>query len=134
MRGRAQRKYASEGPNGLSSECEGSHSRELTSEARMTQAPFSTLGERDEGKAPAIVHEVLHAHGAPLDSDARLFFEPRFRFDFSRVRIHTDARAAESARAVNALAYTVGNDIVFATGQGQLGSRRNLHCSESKRF
>jgi Domain of unknown function (DUF4157) len=46
-----------------------------------------------------------------LDADARLFFESRFRFDFSRVRIHTDARASESARAVNALAYTVGNDI-----------------------
>jgi len=52
-----------------------------------------------------------------LDADARLFFESRFRFDFSRVRIHTDARASESACAVNALAYTVGNDIVFATGQ-----------------
>jgi hypothetical protein len=37
--------------------------------------------------------------------------------DFSRVRLHTDAQAAESARAVNALAYTVGSDIVFASGQ-----------------
>ena len=46
-----------------------------------------------------------------------LFFEPRFGFDFSRVRIHADSRAAESARTVNALAYTVGNDIVFAAGQ-----------------
>ena len=37
--------------------------------------------------------------------------------DFSNVRVHTDARAAESARAVGALAYTVGNNIVFAAGQ-----------------
>src|SRR5262249_43583700 len=37
--------------------------------------------------------------------------------DFSRVRVHTDGKAAESARAVNALAYTVGADIVFAGGQ-----------------
>ncbi|MGH8559406.1 MAG: eCIS core domain-containing protein [Methylococcales bacterium] len=43
--------------------------------------------------------------------------EPRFGHDFSRVRVHTDSRAAESALAVNALAYTVGRDVVFGTGQ-----------------
>jgi hypothetical protein len=40
-----------------------------------------------------------------------------FGRDFSEVRVHTDAKAAESASAVNALAYTVGNDIVFGSGQ-----------------
>jgi hypothetical protein len=43
--------------------------------------------------------------------------EPRFGHDFSRVRVHTDSKAAESARAVNALAYTVGRDVVFGAGQ-----------------
>jgi hypothetical protein len=43
--------------------------------------------------------------------------EPRFGHDFSRVRVHADARAADSARAVNALAYTVGRDVVFGGGQ-----------------
>jgi hypothetical protein len=43
--------------------------------------------------------------------------EPRFGHDFSKVRVHTDSKAAESAAAVNALAYTVGRDMVFATGQ-----------------
>lgn len=42
--------------------------------------------------------------------------EPRFEYDFSRVRVHTGAKAAESARAVNALAFTVGSDIVFGDG------------------
>jgi hypothetical protein len=42
---------------------------------------------------------------------------PRGGYDFSHVRVHTDARAAESARAVNALAYTVDRDIVFGAGQ-----------------
>ena len=42
---------------------------------------------------------------------------PRTGLDFSRVRVHTDARAAESARAVGALAYTVGNNLVFGAGQ-----------------
>ena len=43
--------------------------------------------------------------------------EQRFGHGFSRVRIHTEAQAAESARAVNALAYTVGHDMVFGAGQ-----------------
>jgi hypothetical protein len=43
--------------------------------------------------------------------------EPRFGHDFSRVRVHTDARAAESAEAVHATAYTVGRDVVFGAGQ-----------------
>ncbi len=67
--------------------------------------------------APPIVHEVLRSPGRPLDPTTRAYMEPRFSHDFSGVRIHTDAKAAESARAVNALAYTVGNDIVFGEGQ-----------------
>jgi hypothetical protein len=43
--------------------------------------------------------------------------EPRFGPDFSRVRVHTDAWAVKSARALNALAYTVGRDVVFGRGQ-----------------
>lgn len=66
--------------------------------------------------APPIVHEVLRSPGQPLDATTRAFMEPRFGHDFSRVRVHTDARAGESAQAVNALAYTVGNDIIFARG------------------
>jgi hypothetical protein len=65
------------------------------------------------GVAPSIVQEVLNSFGTPLDTATRNFFEPRFGADFSRVRIHTDARAAASARAVNATAYTVGESIVF---------------------
>lgn len=64
--------------------------------------------------APPIVHEVLRSSGQPLDGTTRAFMEPRFGHDFSKVRVHTDARAAESALAVNANAYTVGSNIVFA--------------------
>ncbi len=67
--------------------------------------------------APPIVHEVLHSSGQPLDPATRTFMEPRFGHDFSRVRMHTDTQAAESARSVNALAYTVGKDVVFGSGQ-----------------
>ncbi|HEU4389386.1 MAG TPA: DUF4157 domain-containing protein [Blastocatellia bacterium] len=63
------------------------------------------------------MHDVLRSPGQPLDSDTRAFMEPRFGHDFSRVRVHTDPYAAQSAREVNALAYTVGRDVVFAAGQ-----------------
>ncbi|MCX7114207.1 MAG: DUF4157 domain-containing protein [Proteobacteria bacterium] len=72
---------------------------------------------QSEGEIPSIVHETLRSSGQPLDSNTRLFMEPRFGHDFSRVQIHTGANAVESANAVNALAYTVGRDIVFASGQ-----------------
>jgi len=48
--------------------------------------------------------------------------EPRFGCDLSKVRVHTGTRAAESARAVNALAYTSGSDVVFSPGQYQPGT------------
>jgi hypothetical protein len=71
---------------------------------------------------PPIVHDVLSSPGQPLDADSRAFFEPRFGHDFSKVRVHADAKAAESARAVNAEAYTVGRDIVFAHGPSAPGT------------
>lgn len=88
-------------------------------------------GAVDGMAAPPIVDEVLRSPGQPLDAGARAFMEPRFGHDFSRVRIHTDARAARSAKAVNAHAYTVGNDIVFGSGtyapQSQAGRSLLAH-------
>jgi predicted secreted Zn-dependent protease len=66
---------------------------------------------------PPIVHQVLNSPGQPLDSATRAFMESHFGHDFSQVRVHTDAKAAESAQAVNALAYTLGRDVVFGTGR-----------------
>lgn len=55
--------------------------------------------------------------GQPLEPATRDLFETRLGQDFSRVRVHTDTRAAESAHAVNALAFTIGSNIVFGAGQ-----------------
>lgn len=66
--------------------------------------------------APRAVREVLGTPGRPLDAPSRAFFESRFDHDFSRVRVHTDERAAQSANAIGAHAWTVGNDIAFARG------------------
>lgn len=67
----------------------------------------------EQGEIPSIVHDVLRSPGQALDAKTRSFMEPRFGQDFSRVRVHSDERAAQSARAVNALAYTVGRNVVF---------------------
>ena len=82
--------------------------------------------------APPLVHDVLHSSAQPLDASTRSMMEPRFGQDFSQVRVHTDSRAAESAQAVNALAYTVGRDIVFGAGQyaPQSSPGRNLLAHE----
>ncbi|MDR3415981.1 MAG: DUF4157 domain-containing protein [Nevskia sp.] len=70
----------------------------------------------DSDVTPAVVDEALRSPGQPLDAATRAFMEPRFDHDFSRIRVHADSRAAASADAVRAQAYTVGNDIVFAAG------------------
>jgi hypothetical protein len=76
------------------------------------------LAEADgPGEAPAAVGEVLRSPGQPLGAGVRAFMEPRIGHDFSRVRVHTGGLASRSADAVGALAYTVGNDVVFRDGQ-----------------
>jgi len=59
----------------------------------------------------------IRGGGQPLPGSTRAFFEPRFGQDFGQVRLHTGAQAAESARALNARAFTVGQDVVFGAGQ-----------------
>jgi outer membrane protein OmpA-like peptidoglycan-associated protein len=61
--------------------------------------------------------DSLRGGGQPLPGSLRAFFEPRFGHNFSNVRIHSYAQAAEAARSVNALAYTRGSDVVFGAGQ-----------------
>ena len=92
------------------------------------------IGKEDEEKlhkkeASGSTHEAtselesrisaIRGGGQPLDPASRAFYEPRFGADFSHVRIHTGAHAAESARALNAQAFTVRKDVVFASGQYQ---------------
>jgi len=64
-----------------------------------------------------LVHSVLSSPGQPLSASTRAFFEPRFGQDFSQVRVHADREAQQSARDVNALAYTVGSHVVFGDGR-----------------
>lgn len=59
----------------------------------------------------------LNSSGQALSSEARNFYEPRFGYNFSNVKVHTDEEANRSAKSIHALAYTSGNHIVFNRGQ-----------------
>lgn len=74
------------------------------------------------GKIPSIVREVVESPGQPLGARTRTFFESRFRHDFSQVKVHADGKAAESARSVGAMAYTVGKHVAFGTANYDPGS------------
>lgn len=79
-------------------------------------------GRPYEHSAPVVVREALESTGQPLANNARAFMESQFNRDFSRVRVHTDARAAEASRAIGAQAFTVGQNIVFADGEYMPGT------------
>jgi hypothetical protein len=122
---RLQRKCACEEEDHPCAECAAK--KEKLQRAMDTGAASPAASGSTE--APPIVHDVLRSPGRPLEAGTRSFMEPRFGHDFSGVRVHSDSRAAESARAVNALAYTVGHNVVFGAGQytpGDAGGQRLL--------
>jgi hypothetical protein len=81
-------------------------------ESLMTYASFSCAAV-----LPLLTDERQARGGHPLDASTLTVMESRFGQDFSQVRVYTDTRAAAVADAVQARAFTAGNDIVFAAGQ-----------------
>lgn len=71
----------------------------------------------DSSMPPVTSDALKNRRGQPLDPNTRKFMEARFGTDFSQVRVHEGTEAGESARSVNAQAYTIGQDVVFDTGQ-----------------
>ncbi|MDB5033588.1 MAG: LysM repeat-containing protein [Chlorobi bacterium] len=96
---------------------------------RTKRVAAHDFGERT---APPAVHDALRSSSQPLDSSTRKFMESRFGHDFSGVRVHTDAGAADAASAVNARAFTVAGSIVFGNGEyaPQTGGGRKLLAHE----
>jgi hypothetical protein len=101
-----------------------------TARTPLVQRHTPTTPSASADDAPPLVHEVLASAGEPLDTTTRAYFEPRFGHDFGDVRVHSDARARASARSVHALAYTVGNHVVFGDGQPWRGAARGLLAHE----
>ena len=78
----------------------------------------ATVSAALEEQEPSLVKNVVGSGGgAPLDTDTKGFMESRLGADFGDVRVHTDGAASESARSVQAHAYTVGTDVVFQSGK-----------------
>jgi hypothetical protein len=102
-------------------------------EAALQRAPATAEPAATESPAdaPGVVQTVLDRPGTPLDAEVRACAEARLGANFDGVRVHTDALAAESAQAVAATAYTVGQHIVFDSGQyapqTEAGQRLLLH-------
>jgi len=90
--------------------------RQARTEGVPVQMKAAAQRSAREAAVPPAVSEVLRSSGQPLDRSTRAFMEPRFGHDFSSVRVHKDSRASRSAQAINAQAYTVGNDVVFNHG------------------
>jgi Domain of unknown function (DUF4157) len=74
----------------------------------------STIGGMS---APSVVHEAINTGGQSLDAGTRSFMEARFGYDLGNVRVHDDSLAHQSSHEINALAYTLGNHVAFASGQ-----------------
>ncbi len=90
---------------------------QLSQERERLQTKRVRASGTEPVAAPPIVHKVLQSPGQSIDAPTRRFMESRFGHDFSGVRVHADVLAAQSAADVEARAYTVGQHLVFGTGQ-----------------
>jgi hypothetical protein len=97
--------------------------KEEKEERQLEIRPKPSLSTESNFKASdEIANEINHIHsniGSSLDASTKGFMESRFGYDFSKVKIHTDETATRTSNSVNALAYTIGNDIVFGEGHYQ---------------
>src|SRR5262249_22428510 len=96
---------------------EGNDQCEECQKNRANRIQRAATQTGDSMVAPPSVEQILNSPGRPLEPTLRHTMERRFGHDFSRVHVHSGAVAAQSAREVKAHAYTVGQDIVFRSGQ-----------------
>jgi hypothetical protein len=115
----------------LCKECEGEKEREGQPLEMVHRKPAPDDDDEEEWVQPkgtqtpardvttTLAHNIhaLNGGGSQLPDTTRAFFEPRFGADFSHVRVHTDSRATETAKSINARAFTVGHNITFEAGQ-----------------
>jgi hypothetical protein len=106
------------------------HAAVSSAPPRIQRLAGPAMGAMDA--APASVDQALSSPGRPLAPAVRDDMERRLGHDFSRVRVHSDSAAAQSARDVNAHAYTIGHDIVFDSGKfaPDTGEGRHLLAHE----
>ena len=84
---------------------------------RLHNVPGPLRNHATDNEVAPIIHHALRSSGHELNPSTREFMEARMGRDFGHVRVHSDSLAAASAKAVNALAFTVGNHVVFGSQQ-----------------
>ncbi len=100
---------------------------------KMRRKPLENVLKAQRGSTPEVTSELeedinsINGKGQPLTESLRSFFEPRFGYDFSHVRLHTNNGADRLSHSVSAMAFTVGNDIVFSSGAYNPASNEGLH-------
>ena len=87
----------------------------------------STSKTAQPGKAPPSTDKVLASSGKPLERNLKQEMEQHFSHDFSKVKIHSDSEAAQSANDFNAEAYTAGNSIAFGAGKFAPDTKTGRH-------
>lgn len=97
--------------------CECAKCAKKQEEDNITRKTATGVASPLVGSAPPAIGRVLNQHGTALDPGARSFFQPRFGFDFSSVRVHTGEEAHQAAHSIGALAFTSGHHIVFGRDQ-----------------
>ena len=100
---------------------------EESSAENAVQAKLATGGSQDLNSEKQNKILALRGGGKPLSSDSQEFFSSRMGHDFSRVRVHTGSKANDAASAINARAFTLGNDIVFKSGEFSPNTNRGKH-------
>lgn len=101
----------------ISRKCAACEKDELQKMPAQPQRAPAEAGGAAQVDMPPLVRDVLAGPGETFDTSTRAFMERRFGHEFGHVRVHADAQAATSARAIDALAYTAGHHIVFGAGQ-----------------
>lgn len=118
-------------PDDVHRKCDACEDEELDEpvmrkEANVAAEPPPETPPASGGQPPSI-NSIVSSGGAPLDYATRGFFEPRFGIDLGHVRLYTGQDAALSARSINARAYTLGSNIVFANGEYGPASEGGRH-------
>lgn len=85
-------------------------------ESELRRKPIAGAGPASQASSESHTGRQFGA-GEPLSPALRSYFEPRMGADFGSVRIHRDVGAGEAAQSINARAFTLGNNIAFASGQ-----------------
>lgn len=97
--------------------CEDDQEEDTENPLMRKDASVSAMSKTPLVDKPTAIATAVKSGGRPLDLKTRRFFEPRFGVDLGHVRVHTDTLAAETAHSISAKAYTLGNDIVFGSGE-----------------